>query len=137
MIVTWNPIAKLADTVKQIVEALANRLTAAENFGPEGELGQFLGSNGPDSPPSYKDIGAAITSNPATVAALKGDPGPAGPSGAAGPAGVAGSNGMMPTFIADGETFTIPEHRQGLWKEPVIVDTGGFLHILGALVEVD
>ncbi len=133
LVAPLHAAVRLWDKVVEIVDALANRLTAADNFGPEGSLGQFLGSNGPSSPPSYKDIGTVITSSPAIIEAIKGDTGPAGPAGPPG----SGSDGMMPTFIAAGETFTVPAFRQGLWKESVIVDTGGFLNILGALVEVD
>jgi hypothetical protein len=138
MIVTWNPLAKLTETVKQIVEALANRLTAAENFSPEGELGQFLGSNGPNSPPSYKDIGESISGNPA-LKGEKGDTGeqgPAGPAGTDGPPGADGDPGpMVPLTIGALESFTVPANRQALFAKPIVVD--GVLVVSGELIEVD
>ena len=78
-----------------MVRALANRLTAADNFGPEGKKWQVLTSNGPRPtapPPSYQDITAVISGAMGSdgqdgLAGLQGPPGPAGPQGPAGPAG--------------------------------------------------
>jgi len=47
--------------VETIIRGLDNRLTASENFAPEGDAGQVLTSNGSRMPPSYQDSGAAIT----------------------------------------------------------------------------
>jgi hypothetical protein len=131
-------ITSLTEKVKDIIEALANRLTARDNWGPEGERFQVLTSNGPsedDPPPSFKNLADILTgisvTNPDLLPGLPGAAGPPGPPGAD------GANGMMPTYIGAGETFTVPVNRQALWKESVIVDTGGLLNVLGALVEVD
>lgn len=81
-------IKNLTTTVKDVLDALSNRLTARDNFGPEGKVGQFLGSNGDgpdDPPPSYKDIQSGIS--------IPGPEGPEGPPGSAGPPGEPGPEG--------------------------------------------
>ncbi len=45
-------------TLKQLVLAMDNRLTAVENFAPEGVAGEVLMSNGPNTPPSYQALDA-------------------------------------------------------------------------------
>lgn len=47
-------------TLQEVLRAFDSNLTARDNFAPEGELGQFLGSNGPDSKPTYKTLTAAL-----------------------------------------------------------------------------
>lgn len=47
-------------SVKQILLALDNRLTAGENLSPEGVEGQVLTSNGPNVAPSYKSLEDAV-----------------------------------------------------------------------------
>lgn len=82
-------IKNLTTTIKDVLDALSNRLTARDNFGPEGKVGQFLGSNGDgpnDPPPSYKDIQSGIS--------IPGPEGPEGPPGSAGPPGPEGPPGI-------------------------------------------
>ncbi len=55
--------------------------------------------------------------------------------GVPGPAGSAGSNGMVPYFIATGETFTVPVFKQALFS--MNIDNEGTLAIDGFLIEVD
>jgi len=43
-------------------------------------------------------------------------------------------DGLMPYYIPVGETYTIPENRQGLFVLPITID--GTLEIDGILVEV-
>lgn len=47
-------------SVKQILLALDNRLTAGENLSPEGTSGYVLTSNGPNVAPSYQDLELAV-----------------------------------------------------------------------------
>lgn len=46
----------LSFSVKELLLAMDNRLTANENFSPEGINGQVLTSNGPNIPPSYQSL---------------------------------------------------------------------------------
>lgn len=133
-----NYISDLFTKVREIVHALANRLTAEDNFGPEGELGQFLGSNGPTIPPSYKDIAGTISGDPDLVETIRGPAGPIGPTGPAGEDGEIGPEGpagFMPLTVGVGETFIVPTNRQGLFAKPIIVD--GVLVVSGDLIQVD
>jgi hypothetical protein len=43
--------------------------------------------------------------------------------------------GMVPTFIAAGETFMVPANRQALFT--MAIDNEGILDVEGFLVEVD
>lgn len=43
--------------------------------------------------------------------------------------------GMVPTFIAAGETFTVPTNRQALYAMPI--DNEGILIVDGFLINVD
>lgn len=43
-------------------------------------------------------------------------------------------DGLMPFYIPAGETYTIPQYRQGLFLLPITVD--GTLTVNGALVQV-
>lgn len=52
-----------------------------------------------------------------------------------GPAGPAGENGMVPYYIATGETFVIPIYKQALFA--MNIDNNGTLEIDGFLIEVD
>lgn len=45
-----------------------------------------------------------------------------------------GGGGFVPTYIAEGETFTVPENTQALYVLPILVD--GDLVIDGNLVEI-
>lgn len=124
----------IGDRIGNILRALANRLTAADNFGPEGKKFQVLTSNGPrptDPPPSYQDIQSVISG----ALAEAGEDGLPGIQGPAGPAGVDGANGMVPTFIPIGETFTVPQDKQALFAYPI--DVEGVMDIQGVLVEVE
>lgn len=52
-----DPVVRnLEESLKQVIRGLDNRLTASENFAPEGTAGQALISNGSASPPSYQSI---------------------------------------------------------------------------------
>ena len=56
--------ARVEEAITNLLKAMRNALTAADNFGPEGLKGQVLTSNGRgpnDPPPSYKDIPSGIT----------------------------------------------------------------------------
>lgn len=85
-------VRDLGSSVRQILVALRNRITAAENWGPEGKKLQVLTSNGDtenDPPPSFQnlaDILGGITGENAP-----GLVGPQGPVGATGPQGEPGS----------------------------------------------
>ncbi len=61
-----DPVLRdLTMAVKQLLLAMDNRLTAIENFAPEGSQGQVLTSNGPNIAPSYQTFaggGGAVTS---------------------------------------------------------------------------
>lgn len=46
-------------TLRQVVLALDNQLTARDNMAPEGTAGQVLTSNGPGQPPSYQNLPGA------------------------------------------------------------------------------
>jgi hypothetical protein len=45
------------------------------------------------------------------------------------------SGGMVPTYIAPTETFTVPEFRQALFAQ--MIDNEGTMLIDGALIGVD
>lgn len=126
--------SNLRQAIENILDALANRLTAGDNWGPEGNKGQVLTSNGPgpdDPPPSFQDIAGLITGNPTLVETITGPTGPPGPQG---PAGVDGGGGV-PLTIAEDESFTVPENVQMVFSEPIDVD--GELVIDGVLAMVD
>jgi hypothetical protein len=76
-------------SVKQLVKALQNNLTARDNFAPEGEAGQVLTSHGPDKVPSYEDA----TGGTGDGSGGGGEPGPEGPQGPVGPIGPVGPAG--------------------------------------------
>lgn len=86
----------IGDRLGNIIRVLANRLTAADNFGPDGKKWQVLTSRGPrptDPPPYWEDIQNVISGALGSQAALLGAQGPAGlqgPAGATGPQGPAG-----------------------------------------------
>lgn len=120
------------DTLREIVNVLANRLHARDNFAPDGDSGQILTSNGDKQPPSWQDIPSGITGG----MGAKGDTGTVGAAGATGATGAMGPAGpMMPTFIADGDTFTIPADMQGLYA--MTIDVEGTLDVEGYLILVD
>ena len=136
-------IHSIESTVREIVNGLANRLTARDNWGPEGERGQVLTSNGPgenDLPPSFQDLadilGGITGDNAPGLVGPAGPAGPTGPDGAAGADGPIGPAGFMPTYIGPGETFTIPVNMQGLYALPITIDVGGVMQIDGDLVLV-
>jgi hypothetical protein len=118
--------------LRKVLHGLANGLTAAENFAPEGVKGQILTSNGKGTPPSYQDILGGISNGGAK--GEKGEKGDMGPTGPVGPTGPSGANGMVPTYIAEGDSFTIPVDRQALFALDIVVD--GTLVVDGFLVEV-
>jgi len=87
-------VSDFGDKVTTIIRALANRLTAEDNWGPEGEKWQVLTSRGPrdvDPPPTFmniEDILKGISSEtPGNGNGLPGIEGPPGPTGPPGPAG--------------------------------------------------
>lgn len=131
-------IGKLTDKVQEILNALANRLTAADNWGPEGDKGQVLTSNGPratDAPPSFQNITDILNSiSQSDPTALPGIPGLQGPPGPPGPPGVDG-NGFVPLVVGPTEIFTVPANRQALFAVPIVMD--GTLVLDGVLVPVD
>lgn len=130
-------VSDFGDILSNILRALANRLTAAENFGPEGQRGQVLTSNGPgpdDPPPSYQDIQSIISGNPAIAEAIKGDPGEKGDKGDKGDTGDSGGGGV-PLEIELGNTFTVPTNIQMTYGVPIFVS--GSLVVDGALTFVD
>jgi hypothetical protein len=139
-VIVSKAFQSLTQAVGVIIDALANRLTAADNWGPEGQVGQVLTSRGPgpnDPPPHFQDISGLITSNPVIRELITGPAGPAGPTGPTGPTGAQGPigpAGFMPTYIAPGETFTIPANMQGLYALPIVND--GVFIIDGNLVAV-
>lgn len=97
-------VADLGDKVSQIIRALANRLTAEDNWGPEGKKGQVLTSRGPrdvDPPPNFQDITAVladalkvIPGGISTVPGLEGLQGPKGDKGDKGEQGTQGPQGL-------------------------------------------
>jgi len=137
-------VSDIGDRISNLIRALANRLTAADNWGPEGKKWQVLTSRGPrdvDPPPTFmsiEDILKGISSDaPQNGNGAGGLPGLEGPPGPAGPPGEDGANGMVPTVIHNGETFTVPVDRQALFKLPIDIELGGELEVLGALEQVD
>lgn len=131
-------VSKIGDFITQVFDALANRLTAQDNFGPEGEKGQVLTSNGPrdvDPPPSYQNIVdvlraavAVIPGGISSIPGLKGDKGDKGDPGESGGGGV-------PLEIAADDTFTVPTNIQMTYAVPMFVS--GSLVVDGALTYVD
>lgn len=49
--------------------------------------------------------------------------------------GASGGGGMVPYWIPDGETFTVPLYKQALFSEAI--DGPGTLDVIGMLIEVD
>lgn len=76
-------IGDIHASIREIVNALANRLHAEDNFAPDGEVGQVLTSRGPNQPPNWQDGGAGASG----VQGPQGLIGPTGPTGATGPTG--------------------------------------------------
>ena len=107
-------IRKLDETIKDVLNALSNRLTSADNFGPEGKVGQVLTSRGddPDSlPPWYQDIPGGITGEgPPGPEGPEGREGPPGEDGDVGPVGTSGSAGIGTSGGGD-EAFSIYDPR--------------------------
>lgn len=64
-----------------------------------------------------------------------GQDGEIGPPGLKGIDGEDGLNGMVPYYIAPGETFTVPEYKQALFA--MNIDNEGILEVDGFLIEVD
>src|SRR5215831_1246878 len=138
-------VSDIGDRVSTLIRALGNRLTAEDNWGPEGKRFQVLTSRGDkdtDLPPTFmnlQDILDGISSAPptngngSTPPIAIGEPGPPGPQG---PPGVDGANGMVPTLIHAGETFTVPADKQALFKLPIEIEPGGNLEVFGALEQV-
>lgn len=127
-------VSDSGDRLSNIIRALANRLTADDNWGPEGKKGQVLTSNGDrptDPPPSFQDIQSVISG----AAGQQGEQGLQGPPGPAGLAGADGASGMIPLVIAAGETFVVPENKQATYS--VVIDIEGILDIEGVLALVD
>lgn len=92
-------ISSVTEKLKEIINALSNRLTAQDNWGPEGEVGQVLTSRGPrdvDPPPHFSsiaDILRGISTQDGAV--LAGIPGLTGAVGATGPQGPVGADGAL------------------------------------------
>lgn len=132
----------LGPVLSNLVRALANRLTAEDNWGPEGTKWFVLTSRGPrdvDPPPTFMDIRKVILEALATPPTDgNGDIplGITGPPGPPGPEGPPGSNGMVPTKLLPGETFTVPENKQALYAYPIDASEGT-LNVEGTLIEVD
>ncbi len=78
------------NALRDIVNALANRLHAADNFAPDGEEGQVLTSNGLKEPPSFQDIGDTITREVTRIISSGGGSGSGG-----------GGGGTTYTFFGD------------------------------------
>lgn len=79
-----------------------------------------------------------IINNPTNFILLDSGSDDGGGGGDIGPPGVAGAdgaNGMVPYFIASGETFTVPEFKQALFA--MNIDNEGILDVEGFLIEVD
>ena len=49
--------------------------------------------------------------------------------------GAPASGGMVPYYIAPGDTFTVPLYKQALFTE--LIDNAGTLDVVGLLLEVD
>jgi hypothetical protein len=49
-------VTDVKKTLQQLISALTHGLKAADNFAGDGKAGQVLTSNGPDKPPSWKDL---------------------------------------------------------------------------------
>lgn len=49
--------------------------------------------------------------------------------------GASGAGAMVPTFIASGDTFTVPVNRQALFAANI--DNEGIIDAVGILIEVD
>lgn len=87
-------------TIRELVNALSNRLHAEDNFAPDGEAGQVLTSNGPDIPPSWKGVGSLplVPGEPTTVG---------GGGGGGGGGGVTLPAGAVERFMwHDGTSWT-------------------------------
>ena len=94
-------VSDLGDKLSNIIRALANRLTAEDNFGPEGEAGQVLTSRGPgpdDPPPHYASVVDILTriseADPDALPSIPGLQGPPGLTGLQGQKGEQGAPGM-------------------------------------------
>ena len=90
-------IHEIYESVRALIRALDNGLTASENFSAEGEIGEVLTSRGPTQPPEYQSVDALIqeaveqfiADNPPV-----GLPGPTGPQGSVGSQGPPGPPGF-------------------------------------------
>jgi hypothetical protein len=58
-------ITDVESKLREVIEALDHRLTAAENLSPEGTIGQVLTSRGPGLTPMFVDIGSSVGGIPA------------------------------------------------------------------------
>lgn len=121
--------------IRDLVNALSNRLHARDNFAPDGTKGQVLTSNGSAAPPSFQDIQEGISktieegasSGAGWVDSLIGPQGSIGLTGPGGP--------MIPTFIAAGTAFKVPVNMQALYA--MTIDNEGILDVEGYLILVD
>lgn len=48
-------IVDVGTTLRKLLLAMENGLTAEDNLAPGGTAGQVLTSNGPDAPPTWQD----------------------------------------------------------------------------------
>lgn len=95
----------------------------------ESVIGGGSGGGGGSSVTNY------ITNIQQVLSSEDGGGGNGGEMGPPGVAGISGANGMVPTFIAAGETFFVPEFKQALFE--MTIDNEGILDIEGFLVQVD
>jgi len=94
-------IQDVAVTLRELVNALSNRLHSEDNFAPDGEVGQILTSRGADQPPNWqglsetqvKQVLTSILSSPGS-GGVPVVTGPAGPPGLAGVPGLDGADGL-------------------------------------------
>lgn len=80
-------------SIREIVNALANRLHAEDNFAPDGDEGQILTSRGASRPPNWQ--------SPGGMSGIKGEKGDIGATGPTGPAGPPGAGASLPAGTVD------------------------------------
>lgn len=97
-------IKDIRTSITEVVNALANRLHAEDNFAPDGEVGQVLTSRGREIPPNWQGLTDVVEpvvrqvitgggSGGGGGGSFVGPPGPQGERGPIGPPGMDGEDG--------------------------------------------
>lgn len=120
-----------ADVIRMVIQA-ANRLLQLEDVDADGVADHqtlvWDEASGTFIPGNIEDLATAETDPTKRLA-------PDGAGRVAWVTDTSGAGAMVPYFIEDGDTFTVPENKQALFSETIAGP--GLLVVEGMLIEVD